>query len=139
MGEVSVEMQVENATDRERAAIGEIATNEVRSATVRALCDTGAVMLVLPQDLVGVLGLREVGRAIVAYADERREERRIAGIVNVRVGDRVTSVNCLVGPPNSEPLMGQVVLETMDLLVDCTQQKLVPRPESPYLPLLKVK
>ncbi len=32
-----------------------------------------------------------------------------------------------------------VVLETMDLLVDCAQQKLVPRPESPFLPLLKLK
>jgi len=83
--------------------------------------------------------VREVGRAIVTYADERREERPIAGIVTVRVGNRSTNVNCIVGPPSSEPLLGQVVLETMDLLVDCTEQKLVSRPESPFLPLLKLK
>ena len=45
----------------------------------------------------------------------------------------------IVGPPNSEPLLGHVVLEIMDLLVDPLQQKLTPRPESPFLPELKLK
>lgn len=139
MGEVKVEIQLENAVDRELARRGNIAVEDVRAAKVRALVDSGAVMLVLPQDLVEALGLHEVGKAIVTYADERREERPIAGIVTVRVENRSTSVNCVVGPPSSEPLLGQVVLETMDLLVDCTEQKLVPRPESPFLPLLKLK
>lgn len=76
---------------------------------------------------------------IVTYADERREERPLAGIVTVRIGSRSTNVNCIVGPPGSEPLLGQIVLEAMDLLVDCSQQRLVPRPESPYLPMLKLK
>jgi len=101
--------------------------------------DSGAVMLVLPQDLVEALGLREVGKVIVTYADERKEERPLAGVVTVRVGDRSTSLNCIVGPPNSEPLLGHVVLEIMDLLIDPVQQRLVPRPESPFLPLLKLK
>ncbi len=139
MGEVKVELELENALDRERVRLGQIGEQQVRLARIQALVDSGAVMLVLPQDLVEALGLREVGKAIVTYADERREERPLAGIVTVRVGNRTTSLNCVVGPPNSEPLLGHVVLETMDLLVDCTQQKLVPRPESPFLPLLKLK
>jgi clan AA aspartic protease len=139
MGEVKVEVELENALDRERCLLGEIAEERVRSTRIRALVDSGAVLLVLPQDLVEALGLREVGKAIVTYADERKEERPLAGIVTVRVGNRTTSLNCVVGPPGSEPLLGQVALETMDLLVDCTQQKLTPRPESPFLPLLKLK
>jgi clan AA aspartic protease len=139
MGEVKVEVELENALDRERCLLGEIAEERIRSARIRTLVDSGAVLLVLPQDLVEALGLREVGKAIVTYADERREERPLAGIVTVRVGNRTTSLNCVVGPPGSEPLLGQVALETMDLLVDCTQQKLTPRPESPFLPLLKLK
>jgi hypothetical protein len=139
MGEVKVEVTVENAVDRERFLLGELQRTAVRSATVSALVDSGAVMLVLPQDLVEALGLREVGKAIVPYADERKEERPLAGIVTVQVGSRLTSLNCVVGPPGSEALIGQVVLETTDLLVDCSQQKLVPRPESPFLPLLKLK
>jgi|SRR5919197_4550408 clan AA aspartic protease len=139
MGEVNVEVELENALDRERLQLGEISAERVRSARVQTLVDSGAVMLVLPQDLVEALGLREVGKAIVTYADERKEERPLAGVVTVRVGNRTTSLNCVVGPPNSEPLLGQVVLETMDLLVDCTGGRLVPRPESPFLPLLKLK
>jgi predicted aspartyl protease len=139
MGEVKVEVVLENAIDRARFRRGEIKEAQVRSVTASVLADSGAVTLVLPQDMVEALGLEEVGKAIVTYADERKEERSLAGIVTVRVGNRITSLNCVVGPPSSEPLLGQVVLETMDLLVDCTQQKLVPRPESPFLPLLKVK
>jgi len=44
-----------------------------------------------------------------------------------------------MGPPASEPLVGQIVLESLDLLVDCTRQTLMVRPESPLLPLLKLK
>lgn len=139
MGEVKIELSLENAADRELLVLGHIKEGELRSANVRALVDSGAVMLVLPQDLVEALGLREVGKVIVTYADERKEERPLAGIVTVRLGNRLTTLNCIVGPPGSEPLLGQVVLETMDLLVDCSQQKLIPRPESPYLPLLKLK
>lgn len=139
MGEVKVEVELENAVDRELFRRQLIQENQIRSAKVRILVDSGAVMLVLPQDLVEALGLREEGRAIVTYADERKEERPLAGIVTVRVGNRSTNVNCVVGPPSSEPLLGQIVMEAMDLLVDCSQQQLIYRPESPFLPMLKLK
>lgn len=35
--------------------------------------------------------------------------------------------------------MRQIVVKRLDFLVDCAQGKLVPQPESPYLPLLKLK
>lgn len=139
MGEVKVELVFENAVDQELVRLGYLKPEQLRVAKVQGLVDSGAVMLVLPQDLVEALGLREAGKVIVTYADERKEERPLAGIVTVRIGNRSTSLNCVVGPPASEPLIGQVVLETLDLLVDCVQQKLVPRPESPFLPQLKLK
>ena len=55
------------------------------------------------------------------------------------VGKRSASVNCIVGPHGNEPWLGPIVLEAMDLLVDCARQALVPRPESPFLPMLKLK
>ncbi len=139
MGEVKVEIELENAVDREMSLLGYIKAEQVRSLKVQVVVDSGARSLVLPQDLVETLGLREMGKVVVAYADERKEERPLAGIVTVRVEKRTTNVNCVVGPPNSEPLLGYVPLEMMDLLVDAGDQKLVPRPESPYLPLIKIK
>ena len=139
MGEVKVEVKLENATDRELVLRGLLTEDQVRSFNVHLIADTGAVMLVLPQDEVEALGLREVPKAVVRYADERKEERPVAGPVTVHVDGRAATVDCIVGPPNSEPLLGHVVLEIMDLLVDSLQQKLIPRPESPFLPELKLK
>lgn len=139
MGDARVEVELENAIDRERADLGEIPEREVRSERVRVLADSGSRMLMLPEQLAYALGLRERRRAIVTYADERREERPVAGIVTVRVANRSSTGECIVGPPGSEPLLGQIELESMDLLVDCGEQRLVPRPESPLLPLIPMK
>ena len=49
------------------------------------------------------------------------------------------STDCVVGPPRCEPLIGQVVLEELDLIADCAQHTLTPRPESPDYPHLKMK
>ena len=45
--------------------------------------------------------------------------------------------NCFVGPPRSEPLIGQVVLEMLDLIADCANHTLAPR--YPDYPVLKAK
>jgi clan AA aspartic protease len=139
MGEVKVKVELENYGDREVASRGFLAADQVRSQRVEVIVDSGAMMLVLPQDLVEALGLRLLRKAIVTYADERKEERDIAGVVSVSVAGRKVETNCVVGPPGSEPLLGQIVLEEADLLIDCANQRLIPRPESPYLPTLKLK
>jgi len=139
MGEVKVEVELENTLDSGFARHGALEMEKVRRFRARLLVDSGAIMLALPQDYVEALGLDELGKAVVTYADERKEERPVAGPVTVRVGNRFATVNCVVLPPNAEPLLGQIVLEMTDLLVDCRDQKLIPRPESPFLPELKLK
>lgn len=139
MGEVKVQVELENYDDRAVASRGFLPVDQVRCQRADVVVDSGAVMLVLPQDLVEALGLRTLRKAIVTYADERKEEREVAGVVSVKVAGRHVETNCVVGPPGSEPLLGQIVLEEADLLVDCANQRLIPRPESPYLPSLKLK
>jgi len=95
--------------------------------------------LMLPQDLVEALGLTIIRTVIVRYADERKEERSVAGVLSIQIGNRKMSTDCIVGPPTSEALIGQVILEELDLHPDPIEQKLSVRPESPYLPLLKLK
>src|SRR2546430_16589670 len=133
MGEVKVEIELENTLDRGMALRGLLPEDQVRSFKVRVLADTGAVMLVLPQDEVEALGLPEVRKAVVKYADERTEERSVAGPVTVRFNGRDATVDRIVGPPNSEPFLGQVGLEIMDLLLHPFQQKPTPLPYSPFL------
>jgi len=140
MGDVYVEIELENYIDRVLSEHGYLEPNKIRSEKVRVLADSGCTMLALPQDLVEKLGLRvKREKVIVTYADERKEEKPKAGVITVRVGDRSMETECVVGSPGSEPLLGQIILEELDLLVDCKEGKLVPRPESPYLPTLKMK
>jgi len=140
MGDVYVEIILENFRDRVLSESGYLETGKVRAEKVKVLADSGCTILALPQDLVERLGLtiKREG-VIVTYADERKETRPDAGTLTVRVGDRSMETDCVVNPPASEPLLGQIILERLDLLVDCKEGKLVPRPESPYLPMLKLK
>lgn len=139
MGEVRTKIKLENFNDLYSFESGKINGEKIRREEIISLVDTGSTRLVLPQDIVERLGLIKRGKVIVSYADERKEERDVAGVVTVTIGERCTDSDCVVGPPLSEPLIGQVILEELDLIVDCTDQMLKPRPESPYLPLLKMK
>ena len=137
MGEIRSDVTLENTLDRGVFDRGHGEEADIRRSTVDGIVDTGAVTLVLPQNVVERLGLGQQGTAFVTYADERRDERPLAGPVTVRIGNRAMITNCVVGPPLSEPLIGQVVLETLDLIADCTNRTLTPR--YPDYPLLKLK
>ena len=142
MGEIVASMKLENAGDRAIVSEGLRDESTVRRATVDGVVDTGAVMLMLPEDVVGQLGLRTRGKVLVTYADERGafsggargacpsqegELRPVAGPVTVQIGDRGMNADCIVGPPLTEPLIGQIVLEALDLVADCGKQTLGPR------------
>ncbi|MBC7105052.1 MAG: aspartyl protease family protein, partial [Firmicutes bacterium] len=88
MGDVYVEIELENYADRLLAGRGHLEPGAIRGTRVKALTDTGAVMMVLPEDLVDALGLERWDRVMVTYADERREQRDTAGPLLVRVGRR---------------------------------------------------
>ena len=126
MGEIVASMKLENTGDRAIVSEGLRDESTIRHATVDGVVDTGAVMLMLPEDVVGRLGLRTLSEVTVTYANEYRETRQIAGPVTVQIGDRVTNADCVVGPPSSEPLIGQIVLEALDLVADCRNQTLGP-------------
>ena len=139
MGEIVASVELENTADRSIASQGLRDVSTIRRTTVEGVVDTGAVMLVLPENVVSRLGLETQREVVVAYADKRKETRPVAGPVTIRIGNRFMNTDCVVGPPLSEPLIGQIVLEALDLVADRTNRTVAPRPESPDSPLLKLK
>lgn len=137
MGEIAVSAKLENAGDRVTFEQGYHDESRIRSTEVTGIVDTGAVTLMLPQNVVERLGLKTRRTVVVTYADDRKEERPVAGPVTIEVCDRFMSTDCIVGLPLSEPLIGQVVLESLDLIADCAKQTLLPR--TPDYPLLNLK
>jgi len=137
--DVYVEVELTNYQDQVLVEYGYRDASSIRKERVRLWADAGSTLLALPQDLVERLGLRITDqKVIVTYADERKEEWPVARGVTVEVGDRSMITECLVGPLRSEPLLGQIILERLDLFVNCAEGTLVPRPESPSLPLFAV-
>ena len=110
-----VELQVENGADQVRVEHGELEQGDVRRATVEATADTSATLLTLPQELVRALGLRERADGSVP---QWPWPGTLAGPVTVRIGARHTTLDCVVGPPRSRPLVGSTVLRLMDLVAD---------------------
>lgn len=73
MGDVYVEIILENYRDKVLSESGYLEPQKVHVEKVRVLVDSGSAMLVLPQDLVERLGLRITDKkVIVTYADERK-------------------------------------------------------------------
>lgn len=139
VGEIRIDVELENAGDRVLFDRGHGAESDIRRARVEGVVDTGAVMSTMPRDVVERLGLATQRTVRVRYADERSEERKVAGPLTVRIGDRFMNMDCIVGPPSGDPAIGRTVLAALDLVADCANRALTPRPESPDYPLLNLK
>jgi len=109
-----------------------------RTAEVDAVIDTGATMLVLPQDLVEQLGLRKIRDVKVSYANGQTDVKGIYGVVTVELKGRVGNFDVLAEAQGSQPLVGQIVLEELDLVVDPRTRTLTPNPRSPDMPMVEI-
>jgi clan AA aspartic protease len=109
-----------------------------KTIEVEAVIDTGATMVVLPQELVDRLGLKKIREARVRYANNKTELKSIYGVATVEIKGRSGNFDVLTEAEGSQPLIGQVVLEILDLVVDARTRKLVPNPMSPEMPMVEI-
>jgi clan AA aspartic protease len=137
MGEVRVRVKLTNAGDEIMVRRGLLTSDMIRSYEADALVDTGAVRSVLPIHVVQQLGLATVGRTRATYASDGTEDVDIAEVVGIDINGRRTSEETLV--LGSEVLIGQTVLESLDLQVDCTNHRVIPNPAHPDQPVIKIK
>ena len=107
-----------------------------KSVVIEALIDTGAMMLVLPQNTVDALGLRKMQERTVRYADNRTKVRSIYGGVIVDINGRSDLFSVIAEAEGTQPLVGQIVLEQLDLIVDPVARKVMPNPRSPDMPMV---
>ncbi len=113
-------------------------TSPDREVDVRAMADTGAAMLCIPQAVATSLGFAPNGDAReVTVADGRKVEAPYVGPVEVWFDGRHCYVGALV--LGDEVLLGAIPMEDMDLVVRPSKREVVVNPESPEIPHCKVK
>lgn len=137
MGEIRIKVNLTNAVDDDLASQGRLPQDEVRRLEVTAVIDTGAVTTVLPVQVVEQLGLSVRGQRVAQYADGRLDNVGLTGPVLFEMLGRNTIEEALI--LGDEVLIGQTILEKLDLLADCAGQRLVPNPERPDQPVLNVR
>jgi predicted aspartyl protease len=128
MGRITVDLEIANNRDVEYAAGGYLDAAKVRRKTIRALVDSGATRLVLPLAVAKELGLPlKKDKIRVRYADGRKGLRSEVSAVYLRLQGRDGVYAAIVEPKRETALIGAIVLEDMDFLVDCAKLCLVPR------------
>ena len=127
VGRFSVELELANHEDVILAKKGIIPAAQIRRVTLLGLVDTGASRLVLPQRVVKELGLEASGTVKVKYADGRQVIRSTVDDVELVLLGRRSVFTASVEPRRQSALIGALVLEDLDFLVDPLKMKLVPR------------
>lgn len=137
MGEVRVKVKLTNAFDESLARRGQIKKEEIRRYEADALVDMGAVSSVVPANVMQQLGVLSIGNRIAEYADGRKDRVQLTEPITFDIIGRATSENAMV--LGNEVIIGQTVLEVIDMMVDCVNQKLIPNPAHPDQPVVKIK
>jgi clan AA aspartic protease len=124
MGEVFAEITVKNGADLTRLNDGHISDKDVRSVTIKALVDTGAVTLVINEDVCQQLGLSIEEERSASLAGGGKIDCKITEPVRIYWKDRNATCQAVV-LPEGEILLGVIPLEFMDLIVDPLAEQLV--------------
>lgn len=139
MGLVHAEIELINGGDIFLVRRNIIGEDEVKSMKVIALVDTGAIMLCINENIQEQLQLPVVEKRKAQMANGSIVEYEVVAPVELRFKNRRTSCQAIVLPGDSEPLLGAIPLEDMDVLIHPQRQELIVNPDHPYFAQMKIK
>ncbi len=128
MGRTSEKVKVENYGDIFNVALGTLDEGQVRTAEVDAVVDTGATYLCLPPTVIEQLGLLYSHTRDVKTANGSVQRRVFKG-ADVTIQGRNEQMSVMENDEDTPPLIGYLVLEALDFVVDPKGEHLIPNPE----------
>jgi len=105
---------------------------ELVALEVRALADTGAMHLCIPEHVALQLQLAEQEQREVTLADGSKRLMPYGGPIEVRFGNRRCFVGAMV--MGDEVLLGAIPMEDMDLVIRPMTRDVAVNPASPNVP-----
>jgi len=139
MGLVYADIELVNFKDELLAEEGYKLPSEIRRTKTSILANSGAIRLTINEDLKNKLGLKQGIPLVVTLADGTN--RTVESVSGIRViyKERSCEVDAFVMPGNSEPLLGAVPMELMDLAILPYEGKLDYNPAHPNGPIFHLK
>ncbi|MCH8291876.1 retropepsin-like domain-containing protein [Candidatus Poribacteria bacterium] len=127
MGRTTEKVRIQNFGDILKVLEGSISEAEIRTVEVEAIADTGATYLCLPPSVIEEIGL------IYSYSRSVKTangivERRIFKGADITIKGRNEQMSVMENDRQTPPLIGYVVLEVLDFVVDPKSQALIPNP-----------
>lgn len=110
---------------------------ELGALQVKALVDTGALYLCIPEHVAIQLELKELQKREVTVANGKKQLCPYVGPIEINFANRACFTGALV--LGDEVLLGAVPMEDMDLVIIPSTQQLSVNPESPNIASAKVK
>ena len=131
MGIIYAEIELMNGDDIGLARRCIIGQEEIKRINVSLLVDTGSVMLCINENIQEILQLPVVGTRKAQLANGTIVECNLVGPVELRFKNRDASCRAMVLPGDSEPLLGVIPLEEMDVIIHPQRQELIVHPDHP--------
>ena len=128
MGKIFQKARLQNSGDIAAARSALLPQSEIRQIEVELLVDTGAAMLCLTPDLIGVLGLRKTHERDVITANGM-VRRGVFEPVRIQIFDREADLNVMEIPEGTPALLGYLPLEALDLYPNVKERKLEGNPK----------
>ena len=97
------------------------------------LVDSGTIMLSINESIKIQLDLPILDKQVGELADGTQKIFDIVGQVDIRFKNRQTTVRAVVIPGDTEPLLGAIPMEDMDVMIDLRSEKLCVNQSSPYM------
>lgn len=133
MGLVFADIELINGDDWSDFRRKRIPESEMRRMTVQMNVDSGALMMAINENIQGQLGLEIVETRRAQLADGTFIELPVVGSIEVRFANRACSVRAVVLPGDTQPLLGAIPMEDMDVIIHPARQELIVHPDHPYL------
>lgn len=127
MGRITIDCEVANLADILAHRQGKLTADKIRRLVIQGLVDPGSAHMVLPEKVARDLGIPVSGKVKVTYADKRSRLCDVVNEVYVGIQGRGGVYRASLEKKRTTALIGAIVLEDLDFLVDCKRNKLVPR------------
>jgi clan AA aspartic protease len=108
------------------------------SIEVTAKVDTGATLLVISDQIAKEFTFPVIRTQTVKYANAETADRDVVWGVELEICGRKGIFEAIVEPNKQYPLIGAVVMETLDLIIEPRSFKVYPNPRS-QLPMVEIE